>query len=357
MARLTLLLGACALGLAGGAGLPPITSVFGHKVPDTDAICAAMIYQWELEERGIAAKAFRLGELNKETEYVLRVLGLEQPPLLEGKLDGSHQVAIVDTNNPAELPEGVDSAATHSIVDHHKLCGLTTQAPLEIDVRPLCSTGSILYLRAKAAGRAVPRLIAGLMLSCILSDSLEFRSPTTTPTDIEIAKELAEIAGLDLHAHAEGMLDAKADVSHLQPKQIAQMDSKVFTIGGRKLRVSVVETIRPSTVLKQKDALLAAQRELAAEQQLDDVLLFVIDVINETATFLSSSPTAAALVEASWEACFVASDSTCIIPGVLSRKKQIIPALEKAAAKGPLRTEGNKENSVSVEPQASVSAN
>ena len=107
-------------------------------------------------------------------------------------------VAIVDTNNPAELPEGVEKVSIHSIIDHHKLSGLTTSAPLEMDVRSLCSTGSILYSRAKAAGRTPPPAIAGLLLSCILSDSLDFRSPTTTPLDRELAEELGP------HASYEG---------------------------------------------------------------------------------------------------------------------------------------------------------
>ena len=124
-------------------------------------------------------------------------------------------VAIVDTNNPAELPDGVEKVSIHSIIDHHKLCGLKTNAPLEMDVRSLCSTGSILYARAKAAGRTPPPVVAGLMLSCILSDSLAFRSPTTTALDRELAEELARISGLDMMQHADAMLDAKADIAHL----------------------------------------------------------------------------------------------------------------------------------------------
>ena len=120
------------------------------------------------------------GELNKETVYVLETLGLEHPPLLKECIDQQSVVAIVDTNNPAELPENVEKAHIHSIIDHHKMAGLTTAEPLEIDMRVLCSAGSILYARMKAMDRTPTKSIAGLLLSCILSDSLEFRSPTTT---------------------------------------------------------------------------------------------------------------------------------------------------------------------------------
>jgi len=316
--------------------------VFGHKIPDTDAVCAALAYAWELEARGIPARAYRLGELNRETEFVLETLGVDTPPLLE-TVEAGEPVAIVDTNNPAELPDGLEKAEIHSIIDHHKLSGLKTIAPLEIDARPLCSTGSILYARAKAAGRTPPPVIAGLMLSCILSDSLDFRSPTTTALDRELALELAAISGIDMQQHANAMLDAKAEISHLSPSEVVMMDSKVFDIGGRKLRVSVVETTRPEMAMAQAKALVAAQRRLAQAQQLDDVLLFVVDVLKEEATFLSSSATAAQLVEAAWE-CSVRADGTCILPGVLSRKKQIIPTLEAGASR---ITEGRQAVAVS----------
>uniref|UniRef100_A0A7S4HGP8 inorganic diphosphatase n=1 Tax=Prymnesium polylepis TaxID=72548 RepID=A0A7S4HGP8_9EUKA len=307
-------------------------AVFGHKIPDTDAICAAVVYAWELESRGIPATAYRLGELNPETEYVLRTLDVKLPALLE-EVGSGDTVAIVDTNNPAELLDGVEKADVHSIVDHHKLCGLKTSKPLAMDIRPLCSTGSILYARAKAAGRKVPKKIAALMLSCILSDSLEFRSPTTTEADKQYAAELAKIARIDMHAHAEAMLDAKAEVGHLSPAELVMMDSKVFEIGGKKLRVSVIETTKPGKVLQQEKALQEAMGTLRAEQKLDDVLLFVVDILHERAVFVSSSASASATVERAW-AVSVGADGTATLPGVLSRKKQIVPALESAAAGG-----------------------
>jgi len=314
------------------AGSAPM-SVFGHKIPDTDAVCAAIAYAWELGERGIPAQPYRLGSLNRETEYVLKALGVDVPPLLDSLEEGA-TVAIVDTNNPAELPDGLEKATIHSIVDHHKLCGLHTKAPLEMDVRALCSTGSILYARAKAAGRTPPPAVAGLMLSCILSDSLDFRSPTTTDLDRELAAELAQISGIDLQQHADAMLDAKADIGHLSAAEVVMMDSKVFSIGGRQLRVSVVETTRPERALNQRPALVDAQWRLAGEQALDDVLLFVVDVLHERATFVAASPSAARLVEQAWD-CTIGADGTCVLPGVLSRKKQIIPSLEAAASAVP----------------------
>jgi len=305
-------------------------SVFGHKIPDTDTISAAMAYAWELNARNISATAYRLGELNPETAYVLEALGLEQPPLLQEKVEGT-PVAIVDTNNPAELPEGIEKASIHSIVDHHKLSGLTNMEPLEIDMRPLCSAGSILYARAKAAGLTPPKHIAGLMLSGLLSDSLEFRSPTTTELDKVLAVELGQLSDLNVHSHAEAMLEAKAQIDHLSPAELIVMDSKVFTMSGKKIRVSVLETTSPAGPLKKQKELVEAQQKRIVEEKLDDMILFVVDIIKEAAVFISATPSASKLVEKAWAVKVEAG--TVVLPGVLSRKKQMIPALEKAAAR------------------------
>jgi len=299
-------------------------------VPDTDSISAAIIYAWELNARNISAQACRLGELNPETAFVMKTLNVELPQLVEGPLAPKTPVAIVDTNNPAELPEGIEKTAIHSIVDHHKLSGLTNAEPLEIDMRPLCSAGSILYARAKAAGLTPPKHIAGLMLSGLLSDSLEFRSPTTTDIDRVYAAELGTLAGLDVHEFATGMLDAKAQIDHLTPKELVMMDTKIFKIGGRKTRVSVLETTQPAAPLSKKAELVEAQKALIAEEKLDDMLLFVVDILNEAATFISASSSASKLVERAWSTK-VGEDGTVVLPGVLSRKKQIIPTLERSA--------------------------
>jgi len=309
------------------AGASPI-SVFGHLVPDTDTVTSALIYAWELNERKIEATPFRLGGLNPETEYVLKALKVDKPPLLS-VLDPKATVAIVDTNNPSELPEGITKTKIHSIVDHHKLSGLSNAEPLEIDMRPLCSATSILYSRAKKFGLTIPKNIAGLMLAGILSDSLEFRSPTTTETDKVHAAELGKLAGLDVHEFAEAMLDAKAKVDHLTPAELIMMDTKIFKIADKQLRVSVLETTQPAAPLSKQAALVQAQKELATKEGLDDVLFFVVDILKESATFVSSSASATKLVEKAFKAT-VGADGTAVLPGVLSRKKQIIPKLEAA---------------------------
>lgn len=329
MSRVVVLLLSQVVGVVGKSSV----AVHGHKAPDSDAICAAMVYAWELNSHDdIDAKAYRLeGDLNPETLYVLEALSMAAPPLLKD-LDPKQMHAIVDTSNPEELPKGIEKQKIHSVVDHHKLGGLTNSEPLEVDVRPLCSAGSVLYARAKAAGVTPPQHIAALMLTSILSDSLEFRSPTTTDTDRVYAKELEKLSGLNAHAHAEAMFEAKAKVDHLTADQLITLDSKIFTIGGKKLRVSVIETTKPKIVLIRQGELVAAMKALATKEKVDDVLFFVVDIFEKAAVFVSASDSAKQIVEEAWPASKVGADGTANLPGVLSRKKQIIPVLEKAAA-------------------------
>merc|ERR1719401_2061170 len=219
----------------------------------------------------------------------MKALDIEVPPLLEGPVAAKTPVAIVDTNNPKELPGDIDKAKIHSVVDHHKLSGLSNAEPLEIDMRPLCSATSILYSRAKANNLDIPKNIAALMLAGILSDSLEFRSPTTTETDKVHAAELGKISGLDVHEFAEGMLEAKGQIDHLSPKDLVMMDTKVFKLGGKSVRVSVLETTKPAMPLAKKDAMVTAMKELIKSEPLDDMLLFVVDILKEEAIFVPCS--------------------------------------------------------------------
>uniref|UniRef100_A0A7S4W385 DHHA2 domain-containing protein n=2 Tax=Alexandrium monilatum TaxID=311494 RepID=A0A7S4W385_9DINO len=214
--------------------------------------------------------------------------------------------------------------------DHHKLSGLTNSEPLEVDMRSLCSATSILYSRATTAGLKITKPIAGLMLAGILSDSLGFKSPTTTEMDKKHAEELAVLAGLNMTAFFEGMVAAKAKVDQMSPMHLLKLDSKVYTIGGEKLRVSVVETPRPEDVLKKKVSLVHAMKKMVEDEKLDDVLFFVIDIKHETALFLPGSNSASAMVEKAFHTWVHEDSGVALIPGVLSRKKQIIPALEAA---------------------------
>lgn len=300
--------------------------IFGHKSPDTDATASALVWAWYLNEKGTAAQAYVLGTPNTETLFVLKHWGFEVPELLSS-VSADDKVIIVDTNNPAELFDNINDTQIVQIIDHHKLVGgIETPAPIEFCIKPLASCASVMYtLMTEEDIAKMPKAIKGLMLSCVLSDTLEFRSPTTTAKDREIAAVLAEQLGVNITEYATQMFEAKSDVSHFSDEELIKMDSKNYEVGGKKYRVSVLETTAPNIVLDRKDSILKSMENVKAEEGLDEVLLFVINILKEEATFFIPNDAVKSIAENSFKA--KPSSDLVILPGVVSRKKQIIPAL------------------------------
>jgi manganese-dependent inorganic pyrophosphatase len=299
--------------------------VFGHKNPDTDTTCSAIIWAWYLASTGHEAKPFMLGAPNKETAYVLNRWGVPQPELLPS-LTEKDAVVIVDTNNPQELPENISDTDVIAIIDHHKLSGLVTKMPPMVHMRPLACTATVMYDLMGEKAADMPQEIAGLVLSCILSDTLEFRSPTTTPHDQEVAEKIAAQYSIDFHALAEEMFAAKSDVSDYTEAQLLTLDAKKFEVAGKNLLVSSLETTSPASVLARKEGFLAAITEVAAKEGVDDVLFFVVDILKEEATVFTYNELTKQVIKASFGADV--SGDTVVLPGIVSRKKQILPALK-----------------------------
>ena len=305
---------------------PPMIKVFGHKAPDTDSTCSAIVWSWYLNEvKGEAAAPKLLGEPNTEAAFVLKHWGLEKPEIIDA-VAADEPVVIVDTNNPAELPEAINDADIRAIIDHHKLVGgIETKGPIDITIRPLaCAATVMIDLMGDDAAR-MPKEIKAAALSCILSDTLEFRSPTTTDHDRALAEQLAADLGIDLGDYAAQMFEAKSDVSAFTDAELLRMDSKEYAVGDTKFRVSVLETTAPKIVLDRKASLMETMTAVASEDGVDQVLLFVVDILNEEATMLIPNDLTKAVAEKSFGAT-VGGDSV-VLPGVMSRKKQIIPNL------------------------------
>jgi len=301
--------------------------VLGHKSPDTDSTGSPIIWAWYLSAvKGTPAVPVLLGEPNTEAAFMLKRWELEKPAIIADLAPGE-DVVVVDTNNPAELPAGINEANLIQIIDHHMLVGgLKTRAPIDITIRPLACTATILHDLMGADAAKMPEPIRCAMLSCILSDTLEFRSPTTTAHDREVAEDLARGLGISIPDYAAELFAAKSDVSAFSDAELLRMDSKEYSIGGKELRISVLETTAPKVVLDRKDSLIASMAAVAREDGADQVLLFVIDILREEATLLVPNDLARRIAEASFGVT-VAGD-TVVLPGIMSRKKQIIPALK-----------------------------
>ena len=303
-----------------------VLQVFGHKSPDTDSTGSPIIWAWYLSEiQGIPAQANLLGEPNNEALFMLQHWQLDKPEIISEVAPGA-PVVIVDTNNPAELPDAINQADIRAVIDHHKLVGgLETKAPIDITIRPLACTATIMHDLMGADAAKIPRAVKGAMLSCILSDTLAFRSPTTTDHDRALAEALAEELSVNLSEYAAQMFAAKSDVSAFSDVELLRMDSKSFPVGDQTFRVSVLETTAPHVVLARKVALMAAMGPVALEDNVDQVLLFVVDILAEEATLLVPNEAVKSIAEKSFDV-YVDGDSV-VLPGVMSRKKQIVPQL------------------------------
>ncbi len=304
--------------------------IFGHKSPDTDSTCTPIVYSWFLTDvLGESSEAFVLGEPNREAKFVLKHLDIETPEILK-KLSSGDKVIIIDTNNPEELPETLGEAEIVEIIDHHKLAGLTTNSPISVTMKPLACTATIVWQKIKNNGAKTPKHIAGLLLAAILSDTLKFASPTTTREDEEAAQELSKISGIEIEDFVSEMFAAKSDLTGMSVKDILLTDSKIFNLGTKKARVSTLETTKPENAMRLKNDLISEMSKLKSEEKLDLAFFFIVDIIENKATLIVPTTEEEEVAEQAFDKKF--EKGILDLPGVVSRKKQIIPNLEKALA-------------------------
>ena len=305
-----------------------VIKVFGHKSPDTDSTGSPVIWSWYLNEiKGKNCKAVLQGDPNNEAKFVLDYWGLDIPEILDDVADND-EVVIVDTNNVSELPANIGNATIIEIIDHHLLQGgLSTNTPIEITIRPLACTATIMLdLMGKENIERMPRSIKGVALSCILSDTMEFRSPTTTDHDRKVAENLAKDLDINITSYSAEMFAAKSDISMFTDSQLITIDSKLYDLGGKKLRISVMETTTPSLVLNRKETLLVSLNEEAENEGVDVILMFVVDILNDKSILLVPNEMVRTIAEKSFGV--QGQGTTLELPGIVSRKKQIIPNLK-----------------------------
>ena len=301
--------------------------VFGHQSPDTDSTGSPIIWSWYLNKmKGIPATPKLLGEPNTEALFVLDRWGFKKPAIINS-INKGDRVIIVDTNNPAELPENINDADIQGIIDHHKLVGgLETSGPIDITIRPLACTATIMFDLMGSDVVSMPDPIKGLALSCIISDTLEFRSPTTTIRDREVAERLAKELKIDISKYASELFRAKSDVSDFSDVELLRMDSKKYPIAELTFRVSVLETTEPDMIFRRKKSLIEAMKTVCAEDSVDHVLFFVVDILREESTLFVPNENIKKVAEKSFGVNVL--DDSVVLPGVVSRKKQIIPNLK-----------------------------
>ena len=299
--------------------------VIGHKNPDTDSIISAIALANLKTQQGIFAIPLAQGEPNRETEVVLKACKLDAPSIQTSV--AGQRVILVDHSDYLQAPVDITKAAVAGLVDHHKLGGLTTDEPIEVWVFPTGCTSTIIARMYTSAGILIPREIACGMLGAIISDTLMFSSPTTTQEDRDAAAKLALTAGVeDIQAFGLKQLQAKSSIEGIPAIKLLKQDLKTFDMHGRKVGVAQLELIDLSIVATRKDEFLSAMKILKDEGY-HSVLLMLTDIGKQGTDLLVVSDNVRII-----ESAFGLKEigHSVWLPGVVSRKKQIVPGLLRA---------------------------
>ncbi len=299
--------------------------VFGHKSPDTDSVTAAIAYAELMKAQGEDYIPVMQGKLNPETETVLKRFGFAAPEIMTDA--AGKKVALVDHSDLAQAPDNLTANDVVAVVDHHKIGDVTTNQPIFFCNMPVGCTCTVLKVLYDLNGVAVAPKVAGLMLAAILSDTVNFKSPTCTPADKKAVKELAAIAGVtDCDELFMEMLKAKSAVAGVPAMDLLHRDYKDFDMKGKKVGVGQLELATLEQVAEMRDALYNAMKEQKGGER-HSVLLMLTDVVKEGTDLMviSDDP---AMIETAFGAKL--AGNSMWIDGMMSRKKQTIPNLQKA---------------------------
>ena len=278
------------------------------------------------------AVAVRAGEINKESRFALDYFDLEEPMLVtsvarKNPEDEKQKVILVDHNESKQTIDGMDDAEVLEIIDHHRFGDFESENPIFILVRPVGCVNTVIYGLYKANHIKPSREIAGIMLSAIISDTVLFRSPTTTEEDKETAKELAEIAGVDYEAYGMEMLKAGADISDYPAEKLARNDTKEFSAAGNVFTVGQISVMNVDPINEKKAEIMKVLEAIKAEKSYAASYLMVTDILAED-TFLWFTEGAESIVEKAFAG--KPENGVAYLPHVMSRKKQVTPPLLKA---------------------------
>lgn len=298
--------------------------VFGHKSPDTDSVISAIVMANLENKLGENAKACVLGKLNKETKYIFNYLGIDEPEYLE-KIEDEQSVILVDHNEFKQSVNGIEKAKIKKVVDHHRICDLKTAEPLYYRAEPVGCTATVLYKMYKENNIKIDKKIAILMLSAIISDTLLFKSPTCTKEDVKVSEELNKIAEINIEEYGLNMLKAGTDLSDLTADELVSLDAKEFVLGdNEKTVVAQVNVASIFDMLERKEEIEIAMQKEIDSKNLDLFFFAITDIINSNSQVIALGKEAS-LVEKSYNVEL--KNNTAFLPGVVSRKKQIIPVL------------------------------
>lgn len=284
---------------------------------------------------------FRMDSLVDQIKDVMAKLRHRDFPILDGR--GRYvgmisrrnlmnmrrkQLILVDHNERAQAPDGIDNAEILEIIDHHRIGSLETMAPVFFRNQPLGCTATIIYQFYREAGIEIEPKIAGLLLAAIVSDTLMYRSPTCTAIDRAAAEDLAAIAGIDVKDFAKQMFNAGSDLKTKTPEEIFYQDFKKFNIDETEFGVGQISSMNEEELENLKKKLLPYMEKVAAETELSMIFFMLTNILEESTELIYCGKNAKQLVADGFYT--KAGENATMLPGVVSRKKQLIPAFMNA---------------------------
>ena len=298
--------------------------VFGHKSPDTDSICSTLaMANLQTKLRGEEVIPCRLGELNEETKYALKYFEVEAPKFIE-KVEEGQNVILVDHNEFSQSVDGIENAKIIAVVDHHRINNFQKSEPLLYYAQPVGCTATILLELFKVNNIEIEPKIAGLMLSAIISDTLLLKSPTTTDKDKKAVEELAKIANVDISKYGLDMLKAGTDLDKYTEDELIRLDAKCIEKEEIKYVIAQVNTVSIPDVLKRKAKIEEEMNKEILAKGLSLFVFIITDIVNSNSEAIVLGDRTE-LISKSYEI----DDDIAVMPGVVSRKKQILPLIEK----------------------------
>ncbi len=305
--------------------------VIGHKSPDTDSIAAAISYAALKRQLGMDAVAKCAGEINKESRFALEYFGVAAPEYVENvarasSADEKQKMILVDHNETKQCVDGIGDAEVIEVVDHHRIGDFETENPIFMLFRPLGCVNTVIYGLYKQHGITPDKDVAGMMLSAIISDTVLFRSPTTTDEDKQAVEELAKICGVDYKTYGMEMLKAGADISDYPAEKLAGNDTKEFGAGKQIFTCGQISVMDLAPINAKKAEILAVLDKTKADHGYAASFLMVTDILSENTDLWYTTGDAHYAEEAFGKK---AEDGKIFLPGCMSRKKQVAPFLLK----------------------------
>lgn len=304
--------------------------VFGHAAPDTDSIASAISYAYLLNQTGYEATAYALGTPTEETAYALEAFGVDAPQVIEKAADvadADTMLVLVDHNEAQQSLSDRGDYKIYSVVDHHRIANFETADPLNYRAEAVGCTGTILYKMFNEQGVDMPKNIAGMLLSAVVSDTLLMKSPTATAEDDAAITALAALAGVDVNEYGLALLKAGTNLTAKTASELLTLDAKSFQMGASTVRVAQVNTVDEADVLNRKAEVEALMQENCDKEGYDLFLLMITNILTSDTTALVCGAQTA-MVEKAFDA--KVEDNLASLPGVVSRKKQVVPPLTKA---------------------------